>query len=123
MSEKEKVLFLLCENSGYILYQNLSNSLQKNCIVNKIPCAGRLEKDTLISYLLEGVDKIYVISCYQGSCRYLYGSSRCSRKVKAIQRDIKDLSLNSEAIEYHQFTSNMEEEFRDLLKNYLNTKG
>ena len=110
-------LFYLCENSGYPLYENYGKS-KVNWIIEKIPCAGRIEKDVVIDALNKDANKVVIISCFEGACNYLYGNVRCKKRIDAIKKDFESLQLNTDLVEFYNFTSNMDEEFKEIMDNY-----
>jgi coenzyme F420-reducing hydrogenase delta subunit len=115
------IKFYLCENSGYPLYEQFKN---KNSIkqgsweVIRVPCCGKIEKDKLLDDLNNGTDKIVIIPCFDGSCRYVNGNARCGKRVESLKEDFEKLGLNKNIIELHPFTPSMTEEFMDLMSGY-----
>lgn len=113
-----KVKFYLCENSGYLLYEGMKNQDSAWEAV-KLPCAGRVEKDHLLEVLnSKNVEKVVIVGCFEGTCRYLFGNVRCRKRLDALKKDLHALQIDSNLIEFHSFTSNMRDEFELLLEKY-----
>ena len=114
MRVREKILFLLCEHSGYPLFEEVG-IVPENAVVKKIPCAGRLEKDKLLEYLVNDFSKIVIVSCFEGACHYVYGNTRCAKKITALKKDLSELSLDQDIIAFHSISANMHDEFKTII--------
>ncbi|MCF7790759.1 MAG: hydrogenase iron-sulfur subunit [Victivallales bacterium] len=114
MTAKRKNLFLLCENSGYLLFEK-AGITPNNSDIREIPCAGRVEKNELLDLLENEYRKIIIVSCFEGACHYVYGNKRCAKKIEALKKDLTELSLDTEIIEFHSLSANMLEDFREII--------
>ncbi len=64
-----------------------------------LPCSGRIESLHLMRALEAGADKVYVITCPEGACRYGEGNSRARKRVAFAQRLIEEIGLEPERFE------------------------
>jgi coenzyme F420-reducing hydrogenase delta subunit len=112
-----KVKFYLCENSGYPLFENYKNK-KKDWEIIKIPCSGKIEKDKILEDLNGDTDKVVIISCFEGACKYITGNVRCNKRINSLKKEFKELNIDSNLLELHNFTPNMNEEFKELMKWY-----
>jgi coenzyme F420-reducing hydrogenase delta subunit len=113
-----RVLFFLCENSGYPLYEGL-NDKKTGWEAVKLSCSGLVEKNRVLEALnTRKFDKVVVIGCFEGACRYLYGNVRCRKRIDALKKDLASLQLDPGLIEFYPFTSSMKEEFEKLAERF-----
>lgn len=111
------IKFYLCENSGHLLYEE-SSLRQGTWEAVKVPCCGKIEKDRLLDDLNNGTGKVVIIPCFEGSCRYVNGNTRCGKRVESLKAEFEKLNLDKDIIELHAFTPNMTKEFIELLSGY-----
>jgi F420-non-reducing hydrogenase iron-sulfur subunit len=64
-----------------------------------IPCSGRIEALHLMRAVESGSDKVYVITCPEGACRYREGNFRARKRVEFAQGLIEEIGLNKEMFE------------------------
>ena len=112
-----KIKFYLCENSGYPLYENYRVK-KNNWEIVKIPCCGKIEKDKILEDLNGDTDKIIIVSCFEGACRYVTGNIRCSKKINFLKKEFEKLNIDQDLLELYNFTSSMNDEFKELMKRY-----
>lgn len=112
-----KVKFYLCENSGYLLFVNYKKKKSYWDIV-KVPCCGKIEKDRLLEDLNNDIDKVVIVSCFEGACRYVDGNVRCSKRIDSLKKEFEKLNIEKDILEIYNFTSSMNDEFRELMKQY-----
>jgi coenzyme F420-reducing hydrogenase delta subunit len=112
-----KIKFYLCENSGYKLYENYKVK-KNNWEIVRIPCCGKIEKDSILEDLNENIDKIVIVSCFEGACKYVAGNVRCSKRINSLKKEFEKLNINQDLLELYNFTPNMNDEFKELMKQY-----
>ena len=112
-----KIKFYLCENSGYTLYENYKIK-KNNWEIVKIPCCGKIEKDKILEDLNCDTDKIVIISCFEGACRYVTGNVRCLKRISFLKKEFEKLDIDQGLLELYNFTSSMNDEFRELMKSF-----
>jgi F420-non-reducing hydrogenase iron-sulfur subunit len=64
-----------------------------------LPCSGRIESLHLMKAIEAGADKVYVITCPEGSCRHKEGNIRAGKRVAFAQRLIEEVGLEPERFE------------------------
>ncbi len=112
-----KIKFYLCENSGYPLYENYKKK-KSNWEIIKIPCCGKIEKDKVLEDLNNNIDKVVIVSCFEGACRYVTGNIRCSKRIDSLKKEFENLNMDPDLLELHNFTSNMNDEFKEMMERY-----
>jgi coenzyme F420-reducing hydrogenase delta subunit len=69
-----------------------------------LPCSGRIEPLHLLRALETGADKVYLIVCPEGACRYREGNLRAGKRLAFAQGLIEEIGLERERLELIQAT-------------------
>ena len=84
-----------------------------------LPCSGRIEPLHLLRALETGADKVYLIVCPEGACRYREGNFRARKRLAFAQGLIEEIGLEPHRLELIQATQGdrltIDERVRDLL--------
>ncbi len=64
-----------------------------------LPCSGRIEALHLMRALEAGADKVYLVTCPVGACRYQEGNLRARKRVEFAQKLIEEIGLEPERFE------------------------
>ncbi len=64
-----------------------------------LPCSGRIEPLHLLRALESGGDKVYLITCPEGTCRYREGNFRARKRLAFAQGLIEEIGFRRERLE------------------------
>ncbi len=64
-----------------------------------LPCSGRIDVLHLLKALETGADKVYLVTCPEGACRYGQGNTRAKKRVAFGRQLIEEIGLEGERIE------------------------
>jgi F420-non-reducing hydrogenase iron-sulfur subunit len=64
-----------------------------------LPCSGRIEPLHLLRALESGADKVYLITCPEGACRFREGNIRARKRLAFAQGLIEEIGLDRERLE------------------------
>jgi F420-non-reducing hydrogenase iron-sulfur subunit len=64
-----------------------------------LPCSGRIEPLHLLRSLEQGADKVYLLACPEGSCRYQEGNIRARKRFAYAQGLIEEIGLDAKRLE------------------------
>ena len=64
-----------------------------------IPCSGRIEPLHLMRAMESGAERVYVITCPEGACRYREGNIRARKRLIYTQGLIEEIGIKREALE------------------------
>lgn len=91
-----------------------------------LPCSGRIEPLHLLRSLEKGSDKVYLLACAEGSCRYQEGNLRARKRLTYARTLIEEIGLEAERLELiNMATGNsktIEEIARELLAREADVK-
>jgi F420-non-reducing hydrogenase iron-sulfur subunit len=64
-----------------------------------LPCSGRIEPLHLLRALESGADKVYLVTCPEGACRFREGNFRARKRLTFAQGLIEEIGFNRERLE------------------------
>jgi F420-non-reducing hydrogenase iron-sulfur subunit len=64
-----------------------------------LPCSGRIESLHLVRALESGADKVYLITCPEGACRFREGNFRARKRLAFAQGLIEEIGFRRERLE------------------------
>lgn len=79
--------------------RSIERELGKKIRFFPLPCSGRIDSLHLMRALESGADKVYLVMCPEGTCRYREGNSRAIKRIAFTQGLIKEIGLEPERLE------------------------
>jgi F420-non-reducing hydrogenase iron-sulfur subunit len=70
-----------------------------------LPCSGRLDPLHLMRALESGADRVYVVTCPEGACRFREGNFRARKRLAYAQGLIQEIGLDPERLELIHLTA------------------
>jgi F420-non-reducing hydrogenase iron-sulfur subunit len=67
-----------------------------------VPCSGRIEPLHLMRALESGADKVYIVMCPEGACRYREGNTRAKKRLLYTRGLIGEIGIARESLELVQ---------------------
>jgi F420-non-reducing hydrogenase iron-sulfur subunit len=64
-----------------------------------LPCSGRIEALHLMRALEAGADKVFLVTCPVGACRYREGNVRAKKRLEYARKLIEEIGLEAERFE------------------------
>ena len=87
-----------------------------------VPCSGRIEPLHFMRSFESGLDKIFVITCPEGACRYREGNLRAMKRLEYTQGLIEEIGLERERLELIQMKKGVSVKIDELAWMLLNNK-
>jgi len=90
-----------CQNvpeSGEEVRQSLEKRYGKSIRLFPMPCSGRIDIVHLLRALEEFADSVYVITCPEGSCKYLEGNKRIKKRIERAKSIIESIGIEKERL-------------------------
>jgi coenzyme F420-reducing hydrogenase delta subunit len=81
--------------------------------INRLPCSGKLRVSTLLKAFEDGADGVCVVGCPEDQCHNLLGSQRAAHRVRAVQKALTELGVESERIGMFHLPRGFHPEFID----------
>ena len=64
-----------------------------------LPCSGRIEALHLLKALETGAEKVYLITCPEGACKYGQGNMRAGKRLEYAKSLIQEIDMPAECLE------------------------
>ncbi len=64
-----------------------------NVHVVRVMCSGRIDPQFVLEAFAKGADGVLIGGCHPGDCHYESGNYKCLRRVRLLQRMLKDLGI------------------------------
>jgi F420-non-reducing hydrogenase iron-sulfur subunit len=85
-----------------------------------LPCSGRIEALHLMRALEAGADKVYLITCPVGTCRYREGNIRARKRLEFARKLIKEIGLEPERFELVHAASQAMTSIDEIVRELIN---
>ena len=67
-----------------------------NTRVIRVMCSGRVDPQFVLDAFAQGADGVLIGGCHPGDCHYIEGNYKCLRRVRLLQRMLKDLGIEGQ---------------------------
>jgi coenzyme F420-reducing hydrogenase delta subunit len=84
-----------------------------------LPCSGRIEPLHLLRALESGADKVYLITCPEGACRYGEGNLRARKRLTFTQGLIEEIGFERERLELINVPAGIKTTIDELARGLL----
>jgi F420-non-reducing hydrogenase iron-sulfur subunit len=88
-----------------------------------LPCSGRIEPLHLMRALEAGADKVYLVTCPEGACRYREGNTRAKKRLSYVQGLIEEIGLEKDRLEVIQLAGGTTTKIDKLAGEILAREG
>jgi heterodisulfide reductase subunit A-like polyferredoxin/coenzyme F420-reducing hydrogenase delta subunit len=115
----QQVIAFCCQNSAYEAAQMArvaGNSLPKGLQIIKVPCAGKVDVDFILTAFKAGVDGVLVLACHRDNCKSQQGNTFAQWRVEHAGKMLEESGLEKERLRFATLASNMPMEFLRIVK-------
>lgn len=112
--EAPRIIGFCCQNSAYEAGQMATmfgSSLPEGLQVIKVPCAGKVDVDYILTAFEAGADGVLVFACHKDNCKSQQGSTFAGWRVEHAGRMLEEIGLEKERLTFATIASNMPVEF------------
>jgi coenzyme F420-reducing hydrogenase delta subunit/NAD-dependent dihydropyrimidine dehydrogenase PreA subunit len=109
-----RLVAFCCQNSAYeagLMARTFQLPLPAGLEMIKVPCAGKIDIDYLMSAFLEGADGVLVMTCHPGNCKSERGNTHAQSRVELVQQMLEDAGIDRSRLQFVTLASNMGAEF------------
>ena len=131
------IIAFCCQNSAVEaadLAAKRGLSLPSSLKILKVPCAGRIDMDYLLTAFRAGADGVMVLGCHHGSCKSVQGSDLAEYRVKSIKEALEEAGIEGDRLffgglapgssaEFVKMAQAMEETVRNLGNSPIQSSG
>jgi len=87
-----------------------------NVHIIRLPCTGRLDSLYLLKAFEVGADGVMVAGCLEGSCHFITGNLRETKRVLAVKNLLERLDIEKERLEFFNLSSAQGERFAQIAR-------
>jgi coenzyme F420-reducing hydrogenase delta subunit/Pyruvate/2-oxoacid:ferredoxin oxidoreductase delta subunit len=109
-----QIVAFCCRNSAFEageMARMFGNTLPEGLQMIKVPCAGKVDVDYILTAFQAGADGVLVFACHKDNCKSQEGSTFARWRVEDAGRMLEEIGLERERLEFAAIASNMPVEF------------
>jgi coenzyme F420-reducing hydrogenase delta subunit len=84
-----------------------------------LPCSGRIDVLHLLKALETGAEKVYLITCPEGACRYRQGNVRAGKRLEYAKSLIQEIEMAAGCLEIVRAPGTLPLSIGGLVRNLL----
>lgn len=103
-----------CRNSAHEAGETarmLGHPLPEGLRMIKVPCAGKVDVDYILTAFEAGADGVLVLACHKDNCKSEHGNTFAGWRVEDAVRMLEEVGLEKERLQFATLASNMPMEF------------
>jgi len=127
-TEKEvsapRILAFCCQNSAYEagkMARLFGSALPEGLQMIKVPCAGKVDVDYILTAFQAGADGVMVLACHKDNCKSQHGNTFAEWRVEDAGRMLDEVGLEKERLNFATIASNMPVEFMRITRELEDT--
>ncbi len=116
-SAQPSIVAFCCQNSAFEAAQmaaTFNMRMPAGLRLVKVPCAGKVDIEYILSAFGAGADGVLVVSCHTGNCKSERGNTFAGWRVTEAQRMLEEAGMNKDRLVFATMASNMAHEFSKI---------
>jgi len=112
--EAPQIIAFCCQNSAHEasrMARLFGSSLPEGLQMIKVPCAGKVDVDYILTAFEAGTDGVLVLACHKDNCKSQHGNTFAEWRVEHVGRMLEEIGLEKERVRFATVASNMPVEF------------
>jgi heterodisulfide reductase subunit A-like polyferredoxin/coenzyme F420-reducing hydrogenase delta subunit len=112
--DSPQIVAFCCQNSAYEageMARTFGNMLPEGLRMIKVPCAGKVDVDYILTAFQAGADGVLVFACHKDNCKSERGNTFAEWRVEDAGRMLEEIGLERERLQFSTIASNMPVEF------------
>ena len=112
--EAPQIITFCCQNSAHEAGQMarlFGSTLPEGLQMIKVPCAGKVDVDYILTAFEAGADGVLVLACHKDNCKSQQGNTFAEWRVEDAGRMLEEIGLEKERVHFATIASNMPVEF------------
>ena len=114
-----QIITFCCQNSAYEagrMARLFGSSLPEGLQMIKVPCAGKVDVDYILSAFEAGADGVLILACHKDNCKSQQGNTFAEWRVEDAGRMLEEIGLEKERLTFATIASNMPVEFVQITR-------
>lgn len=113
-NNEPNIIAFCCQNSAFEagkMAEAFNMPLPAGLKIIKVPCAGKVDVDYILSAFVNGADGVLVMTCHNGNCKSEQGNTFANMRVGDVHRMFKETGFENDRLKYVTLASNMGQDF------------
>ena len=113
-NNEPNIIAFCCQNSAFEageMAEAFNMPLPAGLKTIKVPCAGKVDIDYILSAFLNGADGVLVMTCHNGNCKSEQGNIFANMRVGDAHKMFEETGFESDRLKYVTLASNMGQDF------------
>lgn len=110
-----------CTYAGADLAGSLRLKYPPTIKLIRVPCSGRIEPEYIIQALANGADGVLLGGCHFGDCHYKDGNYKTARRMKQVEKMIKELGVEPERFRWEWISGSEGQKFAEVVTEFTET--
>ena len=85
-----------CTSAGADLAGTSRMEYDPHGVIIRVMCSSRVDPQHVLWAFRKGADGVLLGGCHPGDCHYIEGNYKCLRRVRLLQRMLKDLGIEEQ---------------------------
>lgn len=113
-----QIVAFCCRNSAYeagLMSKTFSQPVPYGLKMIKVPCAGKIDIDYILTAFVEGADGVLVLTCHDGNCKSERGNIFAEWRVNDAYRMLEESGFGKERLQFATLASNTGSQFSAIV--------
>ena len=113
-NNEPNIIAFCCQNSAFEagkMAEAFNMPLPTGLKIIKVPCAGKVDIDYLLSAFVNGADGVLVMTCHNGNCKSEQGNTFANMRVGDVHKMFEETGFENDRLKYVTLASNMGQDF------------
>ena len=86
----------------------------------RVMCSGRVDTVFILEALRKGADGVLIAGCHPGDCHYQSGNYKTNRRIKLLQKLLKDMGVEPERVRFEYVSASEGQKFAQVVTDFVN---
>jgi heterodisulfide reductase subunit A-like polyferredoxin/coenzyme F420-reducing hydrogenase delta subunit len=113
-----QIVAFCCRNSAFeagVMAKTFNMPVPEGLKMIKVPCAGKIDLDYILTAFVEGADGVLVLACHNGNCKSERGNIFAEWRVDDAHRMLEESGFGKERLQFATLASNTGSRFSSIV--------
>ncbi|WDN89065.1 hypothetical protein BuS5_02033 [Desulfosarcina sp. BuS5] len=113
-----QIVAFCCRNSAFeagVMAKTFNMPVPEGLKMVKVPCAGKIDLDYILTAFVEGADGVLVLTCHNGNCKSERGNIFAEWRVDDAHRMLEESGFGKERLQFATLASNTGSRFSAIV--------
>ena len=113
-----QIVAFCCRNSAFeagLMAKTFDMPIPDGLKMIKVPCAGKIDLDYILTAFVEGADGVLVLTCHNGNCKSEQGNTFAEWRVNDAHRMLEESGFGKERLQFATLASNTGSRFSAIV--------